>query len=267
MALDTGPCEPWDLLCTDFPEGSEEFQEDAAWIATEVLWNRSKRQFGFCTVALRPCKKDCYPAWPWIPQTGWTQAGGTWPWPQPALVGGQWLNITCNSCVQACSCTFLERIQLPYPVAEVLEVRVDGEVLAPEAYRVDNYKHLTRIDGGRWPACNDLNLDADQPGTWEVTARYGTEVPRLGQLAAGELATEIVKRCVGANGCRLPSTTVQRIDRQGVTKILFDADTAFRSGKIGLLYPDLFVSTFNPLNTGTASIFNIDGARTERLGT
>lgn len=266
-ALDTGPCEAWPTLCTNYPSEATQTQiDDAEEIATEYLWYRSKQQFGLCSMKLRPCRKECLPSGPLIFGGGWPDIPGVGTYPTPALVGGQWLNLTCGSCTSGCSCSELSEVQLPYPVANVTEVKVDGAVLPPTAYRVDNWELLVRVDGGQWPTCNDLNLPDTEFDTWSVTAQYGTAVPKLGQLAAGQLATEIVKRCIGASGCKLPAATVQQVSRQGVTKTFFDAG-AFANGKIGLYYPDMFLATFNPMNTGVATIFDIDGPRARRVGT
>lgn len=268
MAI-TGPCEAWELECATFPEGtSTEVQEMAAMAATEALWNRTKRQFGLCTVELRPCRKDCLPAWPLIPTSGWSDlSGASWPWPQPALVGGNWINVTCGSCFSECSCSHVSEVRLPYPVNSIVSVKVDGQILPPSAYRVDNFNLLVRLDGEDWPRCNDLNLDDSQPDTWSVTARYGDDVPQLGKLAAGQLAVEIAKRCVGAGGCVLPTGTVQEVTRQGVKKVFFDSDQAFAKGMIGLYWTDMFIKTYNPSGTGVATIFDIDGPRPRRVGT
>lgn len=267
-APDTGPCEAWPTLCTNYPDEATPAQiAEAETIATEVLWMRSKQQFGTCEMTLRPCRKECFPAWPWIPANGWFDVSGlSWPFPAPALVGGKWFNIACGQCSSGCSCSSVSEVKLPYPVASIVQVKVDGVILPSSAYRVDNWSLLVRLDGGEWPRCNDLNLDDDQVGTWSVTAAYGTQVPQLGQLAAGELASEIVRKCVGAKGCKLPDSTVQQVTRQGVTKIFFDAG-AFDKGHIGLYYPDLFLSTFNPKNTGIATVFDIDGEHARRVGT
>lgn len=263
-----GPCQPWELECAVFPEGTTPAIEAmAAMAATEALWSRTKQQFGTCSVELRPCRKDCLPAWPLVP-TGYNNlTGGVWPWPQPALVGGNWINIACGSCFNDCSCSHVSEVRLPYPVATIVEVKVDGVVLPSASYRVDNFNLLVRLDGEDWPRCNDLNLDDDQPGTWSVTAAYGKAVPQLGKLAAGQLAVEIAKRCVNASGCVLPSGTVQEVTRQGVKKVFFDSDQAFGNGMLGLYWADMFIKTFNPSGTGLANIFDIDGPRQRRTGT
>ena len=265
----SGPCEAWELSCAEFPEGTTpELEAVAAMAATEALWMRTKQQFGLCAVTLRPCRKECFPAWPWVPVQGWSDlTGASWPWPQPALVGGNWINIACGSCFSECSCSHVSEVRLPYPVNSIVEVKVDGVVLPSSSYRVDNFNLLVRVDGQEWPRCNDLNLDDTEPGTWSVTARYGDDVPQLGKLAAGQLAVEIAKRCVGAGGCVLPVGTVQQVSRQGVTKVFFDSDQAFAKGMMGLYWTDLFVTTYNPSGTGTANIFDIDGPKPRRVGT
>ncbi len=269
MVAVTGPCEAWELSCADFPEDtSEEIQAQAAMIATEVLWNRTKRQFGTCSVTLRPCRKDCFPAWPWVPLQGWNNlSGGIWPWPQPALVAGNWINIACGSCSSGCSCSRVSEVRLPYPVNSVTEVKVDGAVLPSSAYRIDNFNLLVRLDGEEWPRCNDLNLEDTEVGTWSVTALYGDDVPELGKLAAGQLAVEIAKRCVNASGCLIPQGTVQQRTRQGVTTVYFDSQEAFKGGMTGLYWADLFIKTYNPSGTGTANIYPMDGPAPRRVGT
>jgi hypothetical protein len=152
-------------------------------------------------------------------------------------------------------------------VNSIVTVKVDGMVLPVSAYRVDNFNLLVRLDGEDWPRCNDLNLDDTEIGTWSVTADYGQEVPEIGKLAAGQLAVEIAKRCVNASGCVLPSGTVQQVSRQGVTKVFFDSDTAFKGGMTGMYWPDLFIKTFNPSGTGLANIFDMDGSKHRRVGT
>lgn len=263
--LDAGPCHNWPPLCADFPDNPTPEQQllidQSVQIATEVLWNRTKRKFCLCEITLRPCKKDCWSSNMWgMFSPYWTNATG-WSWPFPALVGGAWINLACGLCGSDCSCSVVHETVLPYPVANIVEVKVDGVPLDPGAYRVDNYRLLIRVDGEAWPRCNDLSKSDTEEGTWSVTAQYGQMVPTLGQLAVGQLASAIYKGCAGDAGCPLPAATVRQITRQGVTKVFFDAATAFRRGQVGLYYPDLFIATYNPSATGTASIFDIDGPR------
>lgn len=268
--LDSGPCEPWPHVCDDFPDAPDSEQqvviESSLMAATEALWNRSHRRFGLCSMKLRPCQADCWPPglgwWP----SSWWQVSSSWSWPFPVLHGGRWFNLVCGWCGSNCSCNRVEQVALPSPVAEISEVRIDGVVLDPSAYRVDDWRWLVRLDGGDWPRCNDLNSDDTGEGTWSVTASYGEQVPALGQMAVGELAGAIYKRCIGAKDCPLPSSTIQQVQRQGVTKVFFDADTAFANGKIGLYFTDLFVATYNPRNNRPAKIHDIDKPKARNVG-
>lgn len=267
--LDSGPCQNWPPLCDDFPDDPTPEQQtlidNAVQAATEALWERTHRRFGLCTVTLRPCGEDCFSSFPAWPLAGWSNPG--WSWPFPALVGGRWINLACGYCGNHCSCTTVHRIRLPSPVATVDEVKVDGAVLDPSAYRVDDWKWLVRLDGESWPRCNDLNLADTEVGTWSVTASYGEMVPTLGSLAVGQLANEIYKACPGSTGSScLPLATVRQVTRQGVTTVHFDAETAFAKGKIGLYFPDLFLATYNPSGRRRAKIYNIDKPRGSNVG-
>lgn len=268
MVAVTGPCEPWELECADFPDGTtSELEAFATMAATEALWHRTKRQFGLCTVTLRPCRKDCFPDWPWIPTSGWADLTGE-SYPFPALVGGAWINVACGTCTSGCSCSRVSEIRLPYPVNSIIEVKVDGVALPASSYRVDNFSLLVRLDDEDWPRCNDLNREDTEPDTWSVTAQYGDDVPQLGKLAAGQLAVEIAKRCVNASGCLIPAGSVQEITRQGVKKVFFDANQAFKGGLIGLTWADMFIKTFNPTGSSPATIYTgLDGPPLRRAGT
>jgi hypothetical protein len=269
--LDPGPCQNWPPICDDFPEEPTQAQQNlidlAIQAATEALWNRTKRQFGLCALTLRPCREECWPSSQWGAWSPYWQNTGSWSWPFPALVGGQWINMACGACGDHCSCATLSQVKLPYPIADVSEVKVDGVALNAAAYRVDDFRILVRLDGDDWPRCNDLNLADTEVGTWSVTATYGHQVPTLGQLAVGQLSNEIYKSCIKNGGSCLPAATVQQVTRQGVTKVFFDAETAFKKGKIGLYYPDLFIQTYNPSGTGMATIYDVDGSRRRHVNT
>jgi hypothetical protein len=262
--LDSGPCQNWPYICDDFPEAFTPEQQDlidqAVQAATEVLWERTQRRYGECTVTLRPCGEECgRGVAAWGAPAGWT-------WPFPVLDRGRWINLACRGCGGTCHCGRLEQVRLPSPVAEILEVKVDGVALDPSAYRVDDWRWLVRLDGGTWPPCNDLELDDDQPGTWSVTATYGEQVPTIGSYAVGELASAIYKACTGASDCPIPRTTVRQVSRQGVTKVYFDAATAFRGGQVGLYFADLFIATENPGGRRAAKLYDIDRPRARNAG-
>ena len=261
--ITSGPCSTWtpiwccDLLDTAAVTGT------ALQAATEVLWALSGRQFDACTVELWPCRRSCLDDGVF---SGWNQwTGGTWTYPQPALIRGQWFNLTCGSCFGECSCAFLSRVELPMPILSVDEVKLDGQTLtAGTDYRLDDSKYLTRL-GDIWPWCNDLSqLEGD--GTWSVTVTIGKAVPAMGQMAVGELACEFAKACVGDDACRLPKT-VQQLTRQGVSLTFIDPNQLFENGLTGLYFSDLFINAVNPdRRRAPARVYNLDEPSPERLG-
>jgi ABC-type transport system involved in multi-copper enzyme maturation permease subunit len=89
-------------------------------------------------------------------------------------------------------------------------------VLPANAYRVDGRRKLVRLDGKRWPDCQDLVLDDTQPGTWSVTYQTGTPPAEGATTAVTMLAVEISKACSGDTTCKLPKRVTQVV-RDGVT--------------------------------------------------
>src|SRR5688572_4241132 len=124
--IDTGCCEDW----ATYPAA---VQTRATTWATHILGYLSGRRYGACEVTVRPCGRRC---------DGWSGymthpvVGGPGAWMSPYIDGDMtWRNCVCPG---ACSCEASCQVLLPGPVASVSEVMIDGAVLAPEAYRVDN---------------------------------------------------------------------------------------------------------------------------------
>lgn len=258
------PCADWPITWTCDTTGVDPgIVSLAVTTATHVLWALSGRRFGVCQVTLRPCRREC--------QTGgfYDDFGPPWSasyWPQPALIGGLWFNLGCGGCAGDCSCTTVSEVLLPAPVYRVTEVLIDGTPMVTGGYRLDNNRILVRTDGGEWPACNDLNLDDDQPGTWSVTAEYGEPIPDSARLAMGELACEIIRAATGGD-CRLPAG-VQQLIRQGVTINFPDVGELFERGRTGLWLVDAFIATWNPSHLKTRSrVYRVDRPTVRRTGT
>lgn len=262
-----GLCGSWDVTWTcPLPTGSEAVSGIAVQMASEVLYGLTGRQFGLCTVTLRPCRRDCHgDEWPLLIGEYGTEGD----YPRPALYAGEWYNITCGSCSSGCSCTSVSEVALPGPVASVTEVRVDGVVLTKNVdYRLDDYRLLVRLGGATWPLCNDINLANTEVGTWSVTFEQGTPVPQLGTVAVGVLATEFAKALLCDDTCGLPKP-VQSLTRQGVSITFLDPNEVFADRRTGLYLPDLFISTVNPHNLASRSqVYDIDDVnRRRQLGT
>lgn len=260
-----GPCAAWEpIWCVELPTSSAAISGHAVEMATEILWARTGMRYDQCTLKIRPCRQDCWneSGWPYGDQ--WWQLGTLYP--QPALIQGNWYNLTCGSCSGTCSCASLSEILLPGPVTSIDEVRIDGNVQSTSTYRLDDWRKLVRI-GDMWPLCNNLNLSDSQVGTWSVTLTYGQPVPTMGRMAVGELAYQIILACLGDDCCKLPYQ-VQQIARQGVTINYPDVSELFgmdRNGavrnRLGLQYCDMFIDAVNPYGLRQASqVYGIDSS-------
>ena len=234
-------------------------QKDRAMsLAGQALRLLTAFRVGGCPVTVRPAMRRCrVSTWQTYPVAG---AGST-PW-QPVSLGGQWLNIGCGH-DSACGCLGLREVRLYGTASQVVEVKVDGTVLDPGAYRLDPGGRLVRLDGEDWPLCQDLAAPDTEEGTWSVTYTPGAVVDGLGAYAAGVLAGEFVKACAGGE-CSLP-TNVTQIARNGVTMTL--GLGVFPDGKTGIREVDLYVERWNPYgHKSPPLVWSPDLARPRRVG-
>jgi hypothetical protein len=222
----TGVCQFWvdpDTIpdcCTDL--GTNADLGMAAWVASDLLYEMSGRRYGgVCETTVRPCAetRSCF-----VPPLTYTRG---------------------------CSCRPLSSVRLAgYPVREIVEVMIDGDVIDPSEYRLDRDRELVAQYDRRWPRCQNLHLPPGDPGTWTVTYRHGLAPPPAGVLAAQELACQIAKAsCSNGDGglvddCELPAGTV-RVTRQGIT---IDTNSLglwlVGSIRTGLPLVDAFVSVY-----------------------
>lgn len=209
--------------------------------ASELVWALTGRQFGLCRVKIRPCRKACNPCGDvGLDSFGY---GFGYPW-MPMHTETGWINVPPCGCPGDCGCSALCEVDLPYPACCINEVKVDGVVLPSTAYRVDNFKKLVRVDGGCWPDCQELALPDTEVGTFSIDVTYGKEPPMLVKKAAGFLACELLKSCVGAP-CQLPQR-VQTISRQGFSASFLDPMDFVENGKTGLYLVDMAIKAYNP---------------------
>lgn len=252
------PCQTWTPIWTcDVSLLSPVVTGAALRAATEVLSARTGFQFDNCQLTLRPCRREC------------AITGNWWEWgvtPRPYMYNGVWYNVSCGSCsYNTCSCVALQEVMLPQSTSQVIEVKVNGVPLDPSAYRLDDFNKLVRLDGQLWPFCNDLTKPDTELGTWSVTARFGTELPQMGQIAVGELAAEFAKALSCDDDCRLPRN-VQSLTRQGVDIQLMDASAIFGE-RIGLYFSDMFIQTVNPYGVRERAVtYNLDRPGQRLLG-
>jgi hypothetical protein len=161
---------------------------------------------------------------------------------------------TLRPCSCACrdeTCCKCDRRAVPlagrYPVLEIEEVRVDGVVLPPSAYRLDEFSRLVRVDGERWPVRQDMTADPlTDADTFVIRYTVGRAVPDDLQYAAALLACELKKVC-GGQGCQLPDR-VQRVIRDGIEYEVVDVGTMLaRPGSaFGIADVDRIVALYQP---------------------
>lgn len=229
-----------------------EVQQRAVVYATEVLYGLTGRRYGVCGVAVRP-------RLPGPPSAvGDTVYGGVLAPFRQTVLGGLWSPLDCP-CAGGCSCpSQAPAIPLPGPVFSLAEVKVDGVMLAAEAYRVDNERWLVRLDGGLWPLRQDLTVPDTEPGTFLVSYGVGEPVPQGGTIAAGLLAAEFAKAFSGDAACKLPRK-VRTVSRQGTTVELDDPAALFKEGRTGVPEVDLWLHQNNPYRLSQPSrVFSPD---------
>lgn len=266
MTLSDGPCLDWPVewSCdTEVSTASPEVTGMAVDMATRILWGLSGRQYGQCPVVLRPCRQTCYDRWPsahplTYPWSSWGGSPSNWD-------ASYWFASSCGTCAGSCSCGEVPQVELPARTASVSAVLVDGVLLPPTSYRLDNSRILVRTDGLRWPRCNNLRLADTQPGTWSVAVNVGTDVPASAAMPMGELACQILRARAGQD-CRLPMQ-VQSLVRQGVTVHFPDINAALENGRTGLYLTDLWLASVNPSRLQSrARAYRVDGSQVRRPG-
>ncbi len=201
--------------------------------ASQVLYFASGRQFaGSCERIVRPCdpQGSCGCGMQVLSRghlVGWD--GDCW--------GGT-----------GCGCTSVSEIKLAGYVREITEVLIDGIAVDPGDYYVRKHRYLVRKNGGRWPWCQSMDAEDDEPGAFAVTYVYGKTPPQLAQDAALALACEIYKSCTPslAGECALP-TGVTRVTRQGITiERTFMSQDQHGIWRTGIAAVDMFLNEINP---------------------
>jgi len=218
------------------------------WSTLQVL---TAYQISICPITVRPCgsgggARGSY----YIAPIDGPNGGSPW-W--PSLVDGMMINVMLRD---GSSQEWVDEIVLPGPVGKVQSVIIDGVVLDPEMYRVDNGNRLVREDGQGWPSHQDFNLPAGSVGTFTVTYYHGATADTLVRYAAGTLAAEYLKAIKGDDDCALPAGTTQVV-RQGIT-IELDRDM-FENGMTGIRLVDDVTARFNPFRQKLpAQVFSLD---------
>lgn len=234
-----GPC-VWDIevseeCCPQWATYTDENKTKALTAATYLLWAATGRRYGICNIVTRPCGLDRK-----CGNCGSFEFGAGWM--RPYILDGMWRNCLCGC---ACDCKPHCQIRLPGPVQAVTEVLLDGIIISPTAWRVDDYQWLVRTDGECWPECQDYDVDVPADNTLQVSYGRGDVVPQALLDAAATLACEFGKACAQDKSCALPGR-LQTLTRQGVTASMVDISTVLRSGLTGITSIDQIIMADNP---------------------
>lgn len=240
-----------DALQTMALDGQAMFADMAA----TYLWNWTGRAFGLTALTIRPKPVPARPR----PSTFW----GRGPY-VPSLLWqadfeGTVMALHCGTCGSGrCSCRGgTAYLKLPGPIYSVQSVTIDGTVLDPANYRVDDQSVLVRLDGKVWPISQNSLLPTTEPGTWQIAYTRGQEVPNHGKIAAGILACELAKAAVGDSSCRLPQR-ITSITRQGMTMTMLDTFNDIDAGHTGIFLIDSWVaSVTKPARAGVVRSVDI----------
>lgn len=256
-SLRTGPCSDWcsiaDVRALG-PYADATALPDSALlrmipVASRWLYARTGRQFpGICAATVRPSRRSIGFNAAAYPNASWNGmfAGAMFNW---GLCG-------CDDHPSRDGCGTVPEVLLGFtPIRQVTEVRLDGHVLAPSAYRVDDHRWLVRVDGDVWPSCQDVTADpASAVNTFQVKLLHGIEPGADGVLAASVLAGELALSASGQT-CRLPKK-IQSLTRQGTTQTLLDPKALAENQVFGIPEIDYYVGAVNPNNlrrSGTIS--------------
>jgi hypothetical protein len=213
-----------------------EKSEALAWMSLATL---TADQIGTCPITVRPCKAGCRNSDTYLSAPVAGLPGRFSPHINSA---GVWVN-ACGCDTPDCSCTALCEAILPGPVGDITEVWLNGAVLDPTAYRVDNGNRLVRTDGDCWPLCQDMTQGEHGDEAFSVTYYRGAAPDVVLLWIAGLLAVEWYKACSNDKTCRLPRG-VRSVSRQGISYEI--ERNLFSEGTTGIPEVDALVTRYNP---------------------
>jgi hypothetical protein len=246
-------CWPEPYICDDccnldFDALDPSLRMMAAQWAANFLYTATGRQYGGCPRTYRPCRENCAPG----PNCCGGYAGTGVARPYKLVNSLDWVNISCGVCRGKCGCSEVSEVYLP-GVSQVLNVRLDGVDYDPcGMVAVYDDARIVRIDGGRWPVCQELGR-LDGPGTWSITVLEGKCPPAGVELITGTLMCEFLKACLQKNDCRLPRR-IQTLTRQGVTIGFNDRFENLADMRTGIWEIDAWIEQARYAGAATPSI-------------
>lgn len=177
-----------DWSCVGTPEEIAALDPVKKARAEALAWGSIARLSGFrvstCPVVLRPCRVRCAPeGYMTAPVNAWGDSF------TPYIENGRWFN-ACGCRRDQCGCGVIRELILPeQEVSGPVVVTINGAVLDPSAYRVDNGNRLVRQDGQDWPMCQDMNLPLFAPPVVEPASIVWPSGERIDLTRVGDTIT------------------------------------------------------------------------------
>lgn len=145
-------------------------------------------------------------------------------------------------------CTLDLRGAAGVPVTSVGQVTIDGAVISPDRYELQDDRYLVwlDVDGDDTRTCWPCHQDLDEPiggdGTWSVVVVDGRPVPADAVAMAGRLGWELalLMSPAGHASCRLSSKT-QSAARRGASQRQIDPARLIELGATSLPEVDLWL--------------------------
>lgn len=221
-------------------------------VASSLLFQWSGRQFpGICQTTVRPIVRE---SWDDRMPSMRVEALATMPY---GLAGFHWDSQSAGLLLpwarykcglpreRSCRCGPHELTLGTDQIDSILQVQIDGSVLAATEYEVHDRRWLVRMadgDGNRqqWPCCQRLDKPLGSTDTFGVTFTYGQKPPPDGVFACSWFALQIANDLAGAK-CELPAR-VSNVTRQGVTAYLLDPMALLTKGLTGMPPVDNFLA-------------------------
>jgi hypothetical protein len=230
--------------------GYTEFSEEAARVASHLLWAMSGRKYTGETIVTE--RYTC--------TLRNNRIGASTKTTSPVLFGGDVYNIPSGdydeySELTADGMSPDARIKLRgRPVTKIHAIRNrTGQIIDPSKYYLVDHSTIHIAAGTPWTPCNT-----------EITYSYGIPVPISGKMAARKLAIEFARLWSGDESCELPQR-VTSVSRQGVSYTIIDNQEFIDELRTGLYEIDLFLKVVNPDNARRKSkVFSPDQPRARR---
>ena len=216
--------------------------------ASAVLFRLSGRQFpGECERTVWLCRGNncgcgcgqCGSSASFLGNDWW------WSWHSyPAWPMGNGLGTGFVNCSPYCDTCCIPHVQVPATINEIIEIRVDGQVVDLATVGIQAYRRIVRLDGADWPCSSNIGGDVGDPGTFTITYSYGKPVPTDGRFAAARFACELARNNCGGDSC-LPQR-VKEITRQGVEMAFADPMEFLDKSQTGIYEVDMWLQSVNP---------------------